>query len=129
MADKKLAVISVRGEINLDDGTLRTLRQLNIEGKHVCVVVIDNPTNNGMIKKVESYVTWGEIDDVTYKELLEKRGEETTDNEGNKVLKKYFRLHPPRKGFERKGIKKSFNTGGALGYRGEKINDLIKRML
>ena len=42
---------------------------------------------------------------------------------------KPFRLNPPRGGFERKGIKVSFNSGGALGYRGEKINSLIKKML
>ena len=37
-------------------------------------------------------------------------------------LKPVFRLHPPRKGYE--GIKRSFKEGGALGYRGEKINEL-----
>ena len=46
-----------------------------------------------------------------------------------KPSKPSFTLHPPRGGFERKGIKKSFNIGGALGYRGQKINDLIKRMV
>jgi large subunit ribosomal protein L30 len=39
------------------------------------------------------------------------------------------RLHPPRGGYERKGIKISFNLGGALGYRGDKINKLISKML
>lgn len=43
-------------------------------------------------------------------------------------LKPFFRLHPPRKGYERKGIKKPYSTGGALGFRGEKIHDLIARM-
>ena len=43
--------------------------------------------------------------------------------------KKMINLHPPRGGFERKGIKIPFKVGGALGYRGEKISDLIKRML
>lgn len=46
-----------------------------------------------------------------------------------KKIKNYFRLNSPRKGFERKGIKKPFSIGGALGYRGSKINDLIKRMI
>ena len=45
------------------------------------------------------------------------------------IMKKFFRLSPPRKGFGRKGIKFAFTKGGALGYRGIKINDLIKRML
>jgi large subunit ribosomal protein L30 len=42
------------------------------------------------------------------------------------ALKPLFRLHPPRKGYE--GIKRSFKEGGALGYRGDKINILIRRM-
>ena len=44
-----------------------------------------------------------------------------------KGIKPIIRLHPPRKGYE--GIKRAYTTGGALGYRGKKINDLIKRML
>ena len=44
-------------------------------------------------------------------------------------LKPYFRLLPPRGGFERKGIKTPFSMGGSLGYRGQHINMLIKRML
>ena len=44
-------------------------------------------------------------------------------------IRKNFRLNSPRKGYGRKGIKVSFNEGGALGYRGNKINDLIKRMI
>ncbi|MBW2970579.1 hypothetical protein KY320_00300, partial [Candidatus Woesearchaeota archaeon] len=46
-----------------------------------------------------------------------------------KKLKPYFRLSPPRGGFERKGVKNSFKSGGAAGYRGSKMNELIKRMI
>ena len=42
-------------------------------------------------------------------------------------IKPVFRLHPPRKGYE--DIRLSFNEGGSLGYRGEEIKDLAKRML
>lgn len=44
-------------------------------------------------------------------------------------LKLFFKLTPPKGGFERKGTKRPFSLGGALGYRKEKINDLIKKML
>src|SRR3989344_5510737 len=44
-------------------------------------------------------------------------------------LKKFFRLNPPTHGFDRKGIKVPYSLGGALGYRKEKINDLVKRMI
>jgi large subunit ribosomal protein L30 len=43
------------------------------------------------------------------------------------AAKPVFRLHPPVKGYE--GNKRSYKNGGALGYRGEAINDLIARML
>jgi large subunit ribosomal protein L30 len=39
-----------------------------------------------------------------------------------------FRLHPPSKGFKGK-TKKGYKSGGEAGYRGEAINDLIKRMV
>lgn len=51
---------------------------------------------------------------------------------GNKVLcipklKPFFRLHPPSGGL--RNIKKGFNEGGDLGYRGIAINELILKML
>ena len=44
-------------------------------------------------------------------------------------LKRFFRLKPPEKGFEKKGIKKQYSLGGVLGYRKGKINELIRKML
>ncbi|WP_069807014.1 50S ribosomal protein L30 [Vulcanisaeta thermophila] len=51
---------------------------------------------------------------------------------GNKVLcipqlKPYFRLHPPIGGL--RSVKRGFEEGGDLGYRGIFINELIMRML
>ena len=43
-------------------------------------------------------------------------------------IRPLFRLRPPTKGYKGK-IKKSYNAGGEAGYRGEKINELIKRMI
>ena len=39
-----------------------------------------------------------------------------------------FRIHPPSKGYKGK-TKKGFNAGGEAGYRGEAINELVKRMV
>lgn len=139
---KKLAVVRIRGITGIKKGIKDTLTMLCLYHNNYCVVVNDNMF--GMVRKVKDYVTWGEIDDETYMLLVEKRGEEfkgrLTDSKGkinykkfiivnNKKYKKYFRLSPPRGGFERKGIKTPFTIGGALGYRKEKINDLIKRMV
>ena len=43
-------------------------------------------------------------------------------------IKPVFRLHPPRGGFK-KTTKRHVTDGGELGYRGETINKLIRRML
>ncbi|MEK6905231.1 MAG: uL30 family ribosomal protein [Nanoarchaeota archaeon] len=111
-----------------------TLMMLNLNRKNHCVVIEDTPTYNGMLFKVKDYITWGEIDEATFAELVHKRGQ-LSDGRGKSVeingkkYKRHFALNPPLKGFGRKGIKTSFKVGGGLGYRGEKINDLVKRML
>ena len=139
---KNLAIIRIRGITGIEKSIKDTLNMLCLYHNNYCVVVSDSLI--GMIKKAKDYVTWGEIDDETYKLLVEKRGEEFKGREtdrkkkinykkfiivNNKKYKKYFRLSPPRGGFERKGIKVPFRKGGALGYRKEKINDLIKKMV
>lgn len=141
---KKIAIVLVRGLINIKTPIKNTLKILKLTHKNHCVVIDNNPNNLGMLKKVKDYVTWGEISDETFKNLIEKKGQiyqgPETCSKGkikykrfftynNKNYKKYFRLNPPKKGFGRKGIKIPFKVGGGLGYRGEKINDLIERML
>ncbi len=139
----KVAVVLVRGMVNMNDGIKKTLALLNLTRKNNCVVITDNPVNMGMVKKVKDYVTWGSVSEETFKELVNKRGKEKTTRltDSKKKYsynaleingKKYsptFPLNPPKKGFGRKGIKVAFKVGGALGDRGEKINDLIKRMI
>lgn len=120
-----LAIILVRGMINVPQPVKDTLHMLRLRNTNVCVIVPDNPTTRGMIRKVKDLVTWGEIDDQTVKLLQEQRG--ARDTEGS--LKPFFRLSPPKKGFERKGIKVPYKLGGALGDRGKEISALIQRML
>jgi len=44
-------------------------------------------------------------------------------------LQPVIRLHPPHGGYERRGIKASYKTGGCLGYRGVDIEKLLERMI
>ena len=120
----KIAVVRIRGNIGLKNEVRDTLKMLNLHRNNYCAVVPNNSNYQGMLQKVKDYVTYGEIDEETYKLLVEKRGEKKGDK-----LKAFFRLSPPKKGFERKGIKVPFKRGGVLGYRESKINDLIKRMI
>ena len=140
----QLAAVSVRGITGVRSVISDTLKMLRLYKNNYCAVFPNNPVYAGMLLKAKDYITWGEIDNDTFKLLLDKRGEEfkqrTTDSKNkikyddfitinNKKLKKYFRLNPPKKGFERGGIKQTFQNGGALGCRGAAINELIKRML
>jgi large subunit ribosomal protein L30 len=127
--EKKIAIIRIRGSIRVKKEINDTLNMLRLYRRNYCVVLSGTPSILGMLKKIKDYIAWGEINDKTLKLLKEKRLEKTKNKEGKVVEKKFFRLHPPRRGFERKGTKVSFEVGGALGYRGDKINDLIKRMI
>ena len=140
----KIAVIRVRGQVGINRDIVKTLNLLRLYSKNFCVVVPNNKSFNGMVKSVKDYVTWGEINDSVYDMLAEKRGEEykgrLQDSKGKikynsfldykrKKIKKFFRLNSPTKGYGRQGTKVSFKVGGALGYRGEKIKDIIERMI
>lgn len=139
----KLVVILVRGLPRIVKPIKDTLVMLKLRRKNHAVVLENTPAIRGMIKKVKDYVTWGEISEEVFQELIAKRGEEyqgrLTDsreiysypvlNFKGKKYKTYFRLNPPQKGFGGKGIKVAYAASGSLGYRGTAINDLILRML
>jgi len=153
----KLAVVRVRGDVGVKRGVLDTLHLLGLTRVNHCVLAKDDPATLGMLLKVKDVVTWGEVSSEVLAELLRKRGRLTgnkklsdehvrsstglasidefavTLHSGSMELKaipglkKVFRLHPPSKGYE--ATKRPFKVGGSLGYRGEKINDLIRRMM
>ena len=153
----KLALIRLRSGIRAKSEVRDTLAMLRLHRINHLVLVDDSPSYKGMVQKVKDYITWGEIDKETLAKLIRKRGRlignrpvtdeyvkeklgMTIDEFAEKVvngemkltdlpnIKPVFRLHPPRGGL--KGTKKrSFREGGALGYRGERINELIERML
>jgi large subunit ribosomal protein L30 len=149
------AVVKVRGSINVKPKIKETMKLMRLNRVNHCVIIPENETYYGMLKIIKDYVTWGEIDVETTELMLENSGKTSGNaiftkkelkdssfktmkalaknlSEGKVVmrdvpkLKPLFRLHPPRKGYE--GVKRSFKEGGALGYRGEKINQLIRRM-
>lgn len=141
---KQLAAIRIRGFSGVKQKVESTLTMLRLYRKNYCVVVPNIPIYAGMLKQAKDYITWGELDDGIFHDLVAKRGEEFNGNESDskqkikyndfvvmngKKIKKYFRLNSPKKGYGRKGIKHTFKEGGALGYRGNDINDLIKRMM
>jgi large subunit ribosomal protein L30 len=110
-----------------------------------------------MLQRVNSYVTWGEPSKETVAMMLQKRARLAGDKKlTDEYIKKAgyksiddlaeaivnckvefqklpdmqprFKLHPPSKGYKGK-TKRGFKAGGEAGYRGEAINDLVKRMI
>ena len=149
------AIVRVRGSVNVNPKIKETMRLMKLNRVNHCVIVPENDTYTGMLNIIKDYVTWGEVDSETTEILLQSSGKTSGNlafskeqlkktsfktmktlaksiSEGKTVmrdvpgLKPLFRLHPPRKGYE--GIKRSFKEGGALGYRSEKINTLLRRM-
>ena len=110
-----LAVIRLRGTVNVHYKIQETLEMLNIRRTNYMTLIPSTSTYLGMLKKARDFITWGEPNAEMIKKL---------ESLGGKVG-----LHRPRGGFERKGIKIPFKVGGALGNRKEKINDLLMRMM
>ncbi len=154
----RIAIVRVRGSAEQKAAVNDTFKLLRLYRKNHCVVIPNTPAYIGMLRRVKDHSTWGEISEKTFKELLLKRGKLPGSNKlteeyikgktkasvdefikeffaGKKELrdipglKQYFKLSPPRHGFERKGIKAPFSLGGALGYRKDKINELVMRMI
>jgi len=151
------AVIRVRGQPDVNRDIEYTMGLLNMTRVNHLVVVPEDDVTKGMLQVCKDYVTWGEINEATLADVIRVRGrlsgdreitddylkENTgfssveelakamTENEHRmkdiEGAKPVFRMHPPVKGYE--GNKRSYRNGGALGYRGEAINDLIARML
>lgn len=113
----KIAAVLIRSFHGMRQEVRDTLQLLNLTKKHSAVVLEVTPVVMGMIKKAENYLTFGEISEDTERILEKIKGKE-----------KSARLHPPRGGFERKGIKKPFNQGGALGKR-DNMDALIQKMI
>lgn len=152
----KLAVIRLRSGIGARRNVNETLKMLGLTRINHCTLVDDCPPVRGMLQAAKDFITWGEIRPETLEHLLRKRGRLQGDKHltdeivraGTKYssigefaaaicsegagleallgLKKVFRLHPPRKGYRM--TRRPFKDFGDLGYRGDRMNELIIRM-
>lgn len=154
---KCICVVRVRGTISASRDVRETLKMLRLTRNNYAVLIDNRPSFIGMLKAAQNFITWGEASKEIVHMLITKKGrlvgnkkltEEYAQTAGFKSLTELaeaifncrveylklpnvqpvFKLHPPTKGFKGK-IKKSYGAGGELGYRGEKINELIKRMV
>ena len=148
-------VVRVRGSIHSQRDIVETLHHLNLTRANHATVVPEAPSVGGMLTRVQGYITWGEADPATIEMLLRERGETArgerlTDGTVGETLrakdlpevtrrvveagmprvaglKPLFRLKAPKGGW--RSTKRAFSLGGALGYRGRAINELVRRMV
>jgi len=147
-------VVRVRGTIHARHDLEETLQFLHLGRPNHATVLPETPSVRGMLTKVQGYVTWGEAEPETVGLLLAARGETVRGERlgappagaaaapaipelaravaekgvsGAADLKPLFRLKAPKGGW--RSTKKPFALGGALGYRGRAVNDLVRRMI
>ncbi|MEM3781665.1 MAG: uL30 family ribosomal protein [Candidatus Micrarchaeaceae archaeon] len=132
-----VAIVRVRGTVGVRKDISETLNRLGLPKTHNLSLVRATDSSIGMITKCSSYIAYGEVSKETLGKLLEhehvEHSQEAIDalmngtKEPREVLSMPIRLHPPRHGY--KGTRKPYGHGGALGYRGNAIGELINRML
>jgi len=148
-------VVRVRGSVHARHDVTETLRYLHLTRPNNATVLPEVPSVRGMLTVIQGYVTWGEAEPDTVSLLLKERGETAggarlTDETLSDIaagedlstltrsvaekgltivpgLKPLFRLRAPKGGW--RSTKKPFTLGGALGYRGRSINELVRRMI
>ena len=154
---KCLVAVRVRGTVSATAEVRETLELLHLTHTNHALLIDSRPAYQGMLQRVNNYVTWGEPTKETVAAMLQKRGksvggkkltDEFIQKAGYKSIddlaeaivnckvawqkltdtQPTFRLHPPSKGYKGK-TKKAFRAGGEAGNRGEAINELVKRMI
>ena len=154
---KCLVAVRIRGLSDISQETKDTLMMLRLTRNCHATLLDDRPAYNGMLRKSQHCLTWGEVSQESIALLLKKRGKlvgdkKLTDEYAKELdykslddlaeaifkvdiefsslpeVKPVFRLRPPKKGYKGK-VKKSYAAGGEAGYRGDAINDLLKRMV
>ena len=154
---RSLVVVKIRGTVRAQKETRETLQFLHLVHTNHAVLIDSRAAYMGMLQRVNSYITYGEPTKELVAMMLQKRGrlagdkkltDEYIQKAGYKSIddlaeaivtckaefqklpdvQPLFRLHPPSKGYKGK-TKKGFKAGGEAGYRGEAINDLVKRMV
>ena len=154
---KCLVAVRIRGLSDISQETKDTLMMLRLTRNCHATLLDDRPAYNGMLRKSQHCLTWGEVSQESIALLLKKRGrlvgdKKLTDEYAKELdykslddlaeaifkvdiefsslpkVKPVFRLRPPKKGYKGK-VKKCYAAGGESGYRGDAINDLLKRMV
>ena len=149
-------VVRIKGQADCPYWATTTMELLKLEKKYRAVILPSKDNLLGMLKKVQHYVAWTELDADLAKELIDKKlrksgykevtpedikelgYESSTElakdlSEGKtmlsklKPLKPWFALAPPRHGFKR-STKKLYGQKGVLG-KNKELGTIVRRMI
>ncbi|MEM4259485.1 MAG: hypothetical protein QXS38_01835 [Candidatus Pacearchaeota archaeon] len=135
-----IIAIRISGLVEMPKYAQETLFRLHLKRKYSAILLNENQETLKLLQNIRNFVAYGKLDSKLLEELIAKRAKsldgkkieakkiaEIIEKEGMKKsgIKPFFRLHPPRKGID----SKSHFPKGVLGDNGEKINDLVRRML
>lgn len=117
----QILAIRLRGTCSIKQDIEDTLQMLGLKRRYSAALLEPDDVVMGMVRKVANFITWGEASPETLAAL----------KQAGKLAKKAghgysFGLKPPAKGL--KAIKLNWPKGD-LGYRGDAINELVKRMI
>ena len=149
-------VVRIRGQADVPYWATYTMSLLKLDKKYRATILPARDNTLGMLKKIQHYVSWIELDVSLAKELLDKKARKsgykkitvddinslgfssidelaTALSEGKtalsklKPLKPWFALSPPRFGFKR-STKKLYGQKGVLGQNKD-LDKLVRNMM
>jgi len=149
-------VVRIKGQADCPYWATHTMMLLKLDKKYRATILPAKENTLGMLRKVQHYVSWIELDASLAKELIDKKarkggyqkitsedlkelGFASSDELGTalaegkatlsklKPLKPWFALAPPRLGFKR-STKKLYGNKGVLGQNKE-LDAIVRRMI
>ena len=149
-------VVRIKGLADVPHWANTTLRLLKLERKYRATIIPAKDNTLGMLKKVQHYIAWKELDVSLAKELLDKKARKSgyqkvsQDDLGElkfnsmddlasslaegkvsmsklKPLKPWFALAPPKGGFKR-STKRLYGQKGILGQNNE-LDVIVRKMI
>jgi large subunit ribosomal protein L30 len=151
-----ILVVRIKGQADCPYWATHTMMLMKLEKKYRATILPAKDNVLGMLKKVQHYVSWIEIDSSLAQELVEKKARKggyqkvTAEDikelgfastaelgaalaEGKatlsklKPLKPWFALAPPVHGFKR-STKKLYGQKGMLG-KNKELDTIVRRMI
>ena len=149
-------VVRIKGQADVPYWASHTMSLMKLDKKYRATILPARENTAGMLKKVQHYVSWTELDEGLARELVDKRARKSGYRrvtgedirglgfegpgelasalaEGRAALSKlrplkpWFALAPPRHGF-RRSTKRLYGQKGVLG-RNEELGALVRSMM